>query len=69
MSKMPSNHSQDSEDVLTEYEFDYKQAKTNRFATTQKRTAVVLDDEDVAPLFTTPESMNKILRPVIDCPS
>ncbi|WNZ48659.1 hypothetical protein Q2T42_12560 [Leptolyngbya boryana CZ1] len=62
---MPSNHSQDSKDVLTEYEFDYKQAKTNRFVTIQKRTAVVLD-EDVAQFLTTPESMDKILRPLIE---
>jgi hypothetical protein len=65
MSKTPSDHPQNSEDeLLPEYEFDYKQAKPNRFAAKQKRTVVVLD-EDVAQVFTTPESVNKVLRALI----
>ncbi|MCY6488718.1 hypothetical protein [Leptolyngbya sp. GGD] len=63
---MPSDHPQDSEDeLLPEYEFDYKQAKPNRFAANQRRTVVVLD-EDVAQVFTTPESVNKVLRALIE---
>jgi hypothetical protein len=69
MSKTPSDHTQDSEDeLLPEYRFDYEKAKPNRFAVgrkTQKLTVVVLD-EDVAQVFTTPESVNKVLRALIE---
>jgi hypothetical protein len=69
MSKTPSDHTQNSEDeLLPEYGFDYAKAKPNRFAVghkTQKLTVVVLD-EDVAQVFTTPESVNKVLRALIE---
>lgn len=69
MSKTPSDHTQNSEDeLLAEYRFDYQKAKPNRFATrsgAQKLTVVVLD-EDVAQVFTTPESVNKVLRALIE---
>jgi hypothetical protein len=69
MSKTPSDHTQNSEDeLLPEYRFDYEKAKPNRFAVnhkTQKLTVVVLD-EDVAQVFTTPESVNKVLRALIE---
>jgi len=69
MSKTPSNHTPNSEnDLLPEYRFDYEKAKPNRFAAgdkTQKLTVVVLD-EDVAQVFTTPESVNKVLRALIE---
>jgi hypothetical protein len=69
MSRMPSDHPQNSEDeLLAEYHFDYQKAKPNRFAvhhTPQKLTVVVLD-EDVAQVFTTPESVNKVLRALIE---
>lgn len=65
MSKTPSDHPQNPEDeLLAEYRFDYQKAKLNRFAArnqTQNLTVVVLD-EDVAQVFTTPESVNKVLR-------
>jgi hypothetical protein len=69
MSKTPSDHSQNSEDeFLAEYGFDYQKAKPNRFAAcnkVQKLTIVVLD-EDVAQVFTMPESVNKVLRALIE---
>jgi hypothetical protein len=69
MSKTPSDHTQNPEDELfPEYRFDYEKAKPNRFAVghkTQKLTVVVLD-EDVAQVFTTPESVNKVLRALIE---
>lgn len=69
MSKTPSDHTQNSEDeLLPEYRFDYEKVKPNRFAVshkTQKLTVVVLD-EDVAQVFTTPESVNKVLRALIE---
>ncbi len=69
MNKTPSEPMQNSEDeLLAEYQFDYQQAKPNRFAAgnkTQKLTVVVLD-KDVAQVFTTPESVNKVLRALIE---
>ncbi|PSN05709.1 hypothetical protein C7271_15625 [filamentous cyanobacterium CCP5] len=69
MSKTPSDRTQDFGDELSpEYRFDYEKAKPNRFAVghkTQKLTVVVLD-EDVAQVFTTPESVNKVLRALIE---
>lgn len=68
MNKTPSDHTQNPEDeLLAQYRFDYQKAKPNRFTTpneTQKLTVVVLD-EDVAQVFTTPESVNKVLRALI----
>ena len=69
MSKTPSDQPQNLEDeLLAEYNFDYQKAKPNRFAVrneTQKLTVVVLD-EDVAQVFTTPESVNRVLRALIE---
>jgi len=69
MSKTPSDHTQNFGDELSpEYRFDYEKAKPNRFTVgheTQKLTVVVLD-EDVAQVFTTPESVNKVLRALIE---
>ncbi len=69
MSTMPSDYNQNSEDeLLAEYDFDYQKAKPNRFASrseTKKLTVVVLDD-DVAQVFSTPESVNKVLRALIE---
>lgn len=66
---MPSDHTHNSDDeFLDEYHFDYQKAKPNRFSVRdemQKLTVVVLD-EDVAQVFTTPESVNKVLRALIE---
>lgn len=69
MSKMPFKESQNSdEELLAEYHFDYKKAKPNRFApqTGKQLLKVVVLDEDVAQVFTTPESVNKVLRALIE---
>lgn len=49
-----------------EYKFDYGKAKPNRFAARadQQRTVVILDP-DIAEVFTTPESVNNVLRALI----
>ncbi len=69
MKKTPFNESFNSEDeLLSEYRFDYKKAKPNRFANRsgkQQMTVVVLD-EDVARIFSTPEAVNKVLRALIE---
>jgi len=57
----------DQDDLLPEYRFDYRRAKPNRFAgeSTKQEVSVILD-EDVAEVFTTPESVNKALRTLIE---
>ncbi|MCI0459406.1 MAG: hypothetical protein L0Z62_20845 [Gemmataceae bacterium] len=54
------------EDMLPEYRFDYTKARPNRFASRLKQgsRAVVLDP-DVAAVFSTPESVNAVLRALI----
>jgi hypothetical protein len=68
MSKTPFDHTQNSEDeLLPEYRFDYEKAKPNRFAVNDKtQKLVVVLDEDVAQVFTTPEAVNKVLRALIE---
>lgn len=63
MKKTPSP---EQDDLLPEYEFDYQKAKPNRFVSAQSRRTVVVLDEDVARVFTTPESVNKALRALIE---
>ena len=55
------------EDMLPEYRFDYHKARPNRFAARMKSgsRAVVLDP-DVAEVFPTPESVNAVLRALIE---
>lgn len=54
-------------DMLPEYRFDYGKARPNRFAAQIKEgsRAVVLDP-DVAAVFSTPESVNAVLRALIE---
>lgn len=68
MSKMPSSKSPNlDDDLLPEYHFDYQKAKPNRFAAQSgKKMTVVVLDEDVAQVFTTPESVNKALKALIE---
>ena len=54
------------DDIATEYEFDYTKAKPNRFVGAGDGLKVVVLDEDVAKVFTTPESVNKALRALIE---
>jgi hypothetical protein len=56
----------ESEDMLPEYNFDYNKAKPNRFAgRISKERVVVLLDPEVSEVFTTPESVNTVLRALI----
>jgi hypothetical protein len=55
-----------SPDMLPDYDFDYRRAKPNRFAgRISKERVVVLLDPDVSQVFTTPESVNTVLRALI----
>ncbi len=65
MSKTPFEESHNSDDeLLAEYHFDDKKAKPNRFAAQSGKQLlkVVVLDEDVAQVFTTSESVNKVLK-------
>ena len=52
--------------MRSEYRFDYRTARPNRFAGRSKpeRLVVVLDP-DITQVFTTPESVNTVLRALI----
>jgi hypothetical protein len=56
----------DTDDMREEYRFDSSKAKPNRFADKigQDRLMIVLDP-DVAVVFKTPESVNRVLRALI----
>jgi hypothetical protein len=67
MNNTDFDESQGSGDELAaEYEFDYTQAEPNRFVTAGEGLKVVVLDEDVAQVFTTPESVNQALRALIE---
>jgi len=55
-----------SDDLQSEYRFDYRKAKSNRFAANYKPgSRVVVLDADVAQVFTTRESVNAVLRALL----
>ena len=55
------------EDMLPEYRFDYSKAKPNRFAARLKQgSRAVILDPDVAAVFSTTESVNAVLRALIE---
>ena len=60
------NHSDASDGLRTEYDLDYDQSHRNRFASRMSGTtlAVVLEP-DVARVFDSSESVNRLLRSVI----
>lgn len=56
----------ESDDMRSEYEFDYSKARKNRFAQSMKKdTVAVVLDPDVAAVFQTSESVNAMLRSVL----
>jgi hypothetical protein len=60
----PNMHDQD--DMAGEYRFDYTKARPNRFAATMAEgSRIVILEPDIAKVFTTPESVNAVLRALI----
>ena len=56
----------ESEDMLSEYVFDYSKARPNRFVDRMEESPlVVLVDPELAQVFNTPESVNRALRALI----
>ena len=65
MKKMPTRF--DADDLRPEYDFDYSKARPNPYAARLKGHSVaVLLAPDVAPSFPTADSVNEILRAVIN---
>jgi uncharacterized protein (DUF4415 family) len=62
-----SDTNQNLEDeLLPEYNFDYRKARPNRFVTQEGKTPVTVTlDPDVAEVFTTSEEVNKALRAIL----
>jgi hypothetical protein len=55
-----------ADDLRPEYSFDYRKARPNRFAgRIDKGQVVVVLDPDISEVFTTPESVNAVLRALI----
>jgi hypothetical protein len=53
--------------LLPEYRFDYRKARPNRFANRIDRERLVVAlDPDVRKVFTTSESVNSVLRALIE---
>ena len=67
MKKMPTSKTSATtwDDMRPEYRFDYRKARPNRFAARPKDRIVVVLDPDVSQVFTTPESVNAVLRALI----
>jgi len=68
MKKTPENKTKTHKvvDMKPEYRFDYKKAKSNRFADRMKDGPLVaVIDPAVAKVFTTAEAVNKALRALI----
>ncbi|MDP3013043.1 MAG: hypothetical protein Q8M92_02290 [Candidatus Subteraquimicrobiales bacterium] len=61
-----SEKSQDNDEMLPEYRFDYRKARPNRFAPKiPEGSRIVILEPDIAEVFTTPGSVNTILRALI----
>jgi hypothetical protein len=56
-----------NDELKAEYRFDYRKARPNRFAGKyQAGCRAVLLEPDVAKVFTTPESVNAVLRALLE---
>ncbi len=55
----------DSENLRSEYRFNYRKARPNRFAGREKENRVVVLDADIAQVFTSSEAVNNVLRALI----
>jgi len=68
MKKTPTSKSPKAavQEMRSEYRFDYSKARPNRYAGRSKgERLVVILDADVAEVFTTPDSVNAVLRALI----
>jgi hypothetical protein len=62
----PKTERDAADELRPEYNLDYRKARPNRFAgQVDKSQVVVMLDADISEVFTTPESVNAILRALI----
>jgi hypothetical protein len=67
MSEKTTKKTRKSEGMRAEYRFDYSKSKPNRFAAEFKQGSVaIVLDPDVASVFNSSESVNTLLRSVIE---
>jgi hypothetical protein len=65
-SKTSKAHSRQEDEMLPEYDFDYRKARPNRFALRgEGGHLMVILDPDVAKVFTTSTAVNAVLRALI----
>ncbi len=64
---MKTIESSKTDQMLPEYDFDYKKARPNRFAsmTNEEKNRLIILDPDIAGIFNTSESVNKVLMAII----
>ena len=56
-----------TDELQSEYRLDYRKARPNRFAARYTEgSCVVLLDPDIARVFTTPASVNAVLRALLE---
>ena len=56
-----------TDELQSEYRLDYRQARPNRFAARYKEgSRVVVLDPDIAQVFTTPATVNAVLRALLE---
>jgi len=66
MRKTSNSNQANDGDMQEEYQFDYSKARPNRFASKiPEGGRIVVLDPDIAQVFTTPESVNAVLRALI----
>ena len=66
MKKTPITKPHKVQEMASEYRFDYRKAKPNRFATRMKNEPlIVMIEPDVAKVFKSAEQVNKELRALI----
>ena len=66
MKKTPTPKSRKAQEMPSEYRFDYKKTKPNRFAARMKdEPLIVMIEPDVAKVFTSSEDVNKALRALL----
>jgi hypothetical protein len=66
MKKTPVTKTRKVKEMASEYRFDYRKAKPNRFVKRmESEPLVVMIEPDVAKVFKTPEQVNRALRALI----
>ncbi len=63
---MKKTNISESDDILPEYNFDYSKARKNRFLKIEENNCKIILDPDVAKFFKSSESINNILRAIIN---